>query len=196
MMIVEGQEVGRFALEFEVANNQDINDALKGRIDPARIRRKKIKGTVDPGATLCVLPASVVKELGLPMNKGKVRVRYADGRRADRALADEVRVFLQGREATFNAIVEPKRETALIGAVVLETLDLLVDSRRERLVPRDPEIIEAKSNDPHGALNPHPWRPSQLPLPAISESTPLASPPPPDRRRASPAAACAPCRDD
>lgn len=141
MMVVEGQEVGRFAVEFEVANNQDIALALTGNLDPAKVRRKKIKGTVDPGATLCVLPASVVKELGLPIKKSKIRVRYADGRRGLRAEADEVRVFLQGRDATFNAIVEPKRESALIGAVVLETLDFLVDSRRERLVPRDPDHI-------------------------------------------------------
>jgi hypothetical protein len=36
------------------------------------------------------------------------------------------------------AIVEPKRETALIGAMVLEGLDLLVDSKNQRLIPRDP----------------------------------------------------------
>jgi len=144
MMVVEGQEVGRFAVEFEVANNQDITLALVGKLDPAKIRRMKIRGTVDPGATLCVLPSSVVRFLGVPLNKAKVRVRYADGRRADRALADEVHVFLQGRDGTFNAIVEPRRQTALIGAVVLETLDFLVDSRRERLVPRDPEIIESE----------------------------------------------------
>ena len=139
MMIVEGQKMGRFAVEFEVANNQDITMALKGSLDPAKVRRMKIKGTVDPGATLIVLPEKVVKELGLPIKKSKIRVRYADGRRSLRAEADEVRVFLQGRDATFNAIVEPKRETALIGAVVLETLDFLVDSRKECLVPRDPD---------------------------------------------------------
>src|ERR1035438_612872 len=91
MMIVEGQKMGRFAVEFEVANNQDITMALKGSLDPAKVRRMKIKGTVDPGATLIVLPEKVVKELGLPIKKSKIRVRYADGRRSLRAEADEVR---------------------------------------------------------------------------------------------------------
>ena len=36
------------------------------------------------------------------------------------------------------AIVEPKRTEALIGAIVLEALDLLVDCSREQLIPRDP----------------------------------------------------------
>ena len=37
MMVVEGQEVGRFAIEFEVANNQDVGDALRGKLDPAKV---------------------------------------------------------------------------------------------------------------------------------------------------------------
>lgn len=141
MMVVEGQEVGRFAIEFEVANNRDLTLALEGKLDPAKVRRVKIRGTVDPGASLLVLPAAVVKELGLPIKKSKIKVRYADGRRMLRAEADEARVYLQGRDGTFRAIVEPKRETALIGAIVLEDLDFLVDSRKERLVPRDPDYI-------------------------------------------------------
>ena len=141
MMVVEGQKMGRFAVEFEIANNRDIAAALSGHLDPAQVRRKKIKGTVDPGATLLVLPLAVVKELGLPVKKQKIKVRYADGRRGVRTEAEEIRVTLQGRDGTFTAIVEPKREIALIGAIVLETLDFLVDSRKERLVPRDPDYV-------------------------------------------------------
>jgi predicted aspartyl protease len=101
-----------------------------------KVRRMKIAGVVDPGAAMLVLPQTVVKELGLPLG-GKIKVRYADGRRAQRREA-EAAIELLGRHATFNAVVEPKRDTALIGAVVLETLDLLVDCRRQRLIPRDP----------------------------------------------------------
>ena len=48
--------------------------------------------------------------------------------------------FLQmlGREGTFTAVIEPKRETALVGAIVLEDLDLLVDCTSQRVIPRDP----------------------------------------------------------
>ena len=37
--------------------------------------------------------------------------------------------------------VEPGRESALIGAIVLEDLDFLVDCAGQRLVPRDPKHI-------------------------------------------------------
>jgi hypothetical protein len=78
-----------------------------------------------------------VKRLGVPLGN-TVPVRYADGRRGRRKQAEGVFAQLLGRHGTFTAIVEPKRDTALIGAIVLEDLDLLVDCTNQRLVPRDP----------------------------------------------------------
>src|SRR6516165_12745013 len=86
---------------------------------------------------MLVLPQAVVKRLGLALG-GKVEVRYADGRRAQRREAKGVCLKLLGRDSTFDAVCEPKRETALLGAIVLEALDLLVDCRNNRVVPRDP----------------------------------------------------------
>ena len=68
-------------------------------------------------------------------------MRYADGRRGIGPEAGPIQVFLSGRENVFSAIVEPKRDSALIGAIVLEDLDLLVDCNKQRLVPRDPHHV-------------------------------------------------------
>lgn len=43
--------------------------------------------------------------------------------------------------SVFKAMVEPRRTEALVGAIVLEDLDFLVDSTHQRLVPRDPKMI-------------------------------------------------------
>jgi hypothetical protein len=86
---------------------------------------------------MLVLPPGVVNQLGLRAGD-KINVRYADGRRARRRRAEGAYVELLGRHDTFTAIVEPKRTTALVGAIVLEALDLLVDCQRQRLIPRDP----------------------------------------------------------
>jgi predicted aspartyl protease len=129
--------VGRISVEFEVANYGDIIRAKDGTLPPDQVRRQTIRGVVDSGAAKLVLPQGVVKQLGLPVGE-KIRVRYADGRRAQRREAEGAYVEILGRHDTFSAIIEPKRETALIGAMVLEGLDLLVDCQRQRLVPRDP----------------------------------------------------------
>ena len=123
--------MGRFSVEFQVANNEDMVDARRGRMKPEQVRRVTLWGTVDPGATRLVLPTDVVKQLGVP-KAGRTKTRYADGRVGRRDVVDEVRVTLQGRSRVFDAIVVPKRKTALIGAIVLETLDFVRLSHRYR----------------------------------------------------------------
>jgi hypothetical protein len=77
-----------------------------------------------------VLPQAVVKRLGLRLGD-KINVRYADGRRAQPRESEGAYLELLGRHDTFKALVEPKRDTALIGAIVLEALDLLVDCSQQ-----------------------------------------------------------------
>lgn len=135
------KRMGRITVEFEIANNEDIARAKHGDLDPSDVRRAIVKGVVDSGATRLVLPASIVKQLGLPIKRRKVKVRYADGRRGTRPEAEQIWLQLLDRDGVFSAIVEPKRETALIGAIVLEDLDLLVDCAKLKLVPRDPDFV-------------------------------------------------------
>jgi predicted aspartyl protease len=134
------KSMGRFAVEVELANYQDVIQERLGQIPAAQVRRATIRGVVDPGATRLVLPRNVVKQLGL-VTKRKVKVRYADGRRSVRPEVDNVHVKLLDRDDVFTAIVEPKRESALIGAIVLEDLDFLVDCTKQCLVPRDPRYV-------------------------------------------------------
>jgi predicted aspartyl protease len=128
--------VGRFSIDFEVANYVDVVKAQEGSLAPEQVRRQVISGVVDSGAAKLVLPRAVAKQLGLRLTD-PITVRYADGRQARRREAEGAYVELLGRRGTFTAIVEPNRETALIGAIVLEDLDLLVDCQHQRLIPRD-----------------------------------------------------------
>lgn len=135
--------MGRFTTKIVVSNNQDVQMAQGGALSPDRIRSVALEGVVDSGTANLVLPRAVVKQLGLkPV--GEAFVRYADQRRAKRQVVEEVRVELLGRHGTFRAIVEPLRETALIGTIVLEDLDLVVDCTSQRLRPRDPRGIVAE----------------------------------------------------
>ena len=143
-MKANGDDMGRFSVETEIANNDDLSAVRRGDLDPARVRRKTIQGLVDPGATKMVIPRTLAKELGLAIMDEKIGVRYADGRRSLRSEAEGVHIRLMGRHGIFKAIIEPKRETALIGAIVLEDLDFLVDCKKQCLVPRDPNIVLAE----------------------------------------------------
>jgi hypothetical protein len=128
--------VGRFSVDLEIANYQDLSLAQRGLLAADRVRRETVRGIVDSGAAKLVLPADLVKRLGLPLGTS-VQVRYADGRKARRRRAEGVYLELLGRHGTFTAVIEPNRQTALVGAIVLEDLDLLVDCVSQQVMPRD-----------------------------------------------------------
>ena len=112
--------------------------ASRGALAPEKVRRVHAKGIVDTGANHVVLPKTIADQLGLPIH-GLASVRYADNRTSTRTIVKQLSLEVAGREGTFWAIVEPDRDSVLIGVLVLEDLDLIVDAGRETLVPRDPE---------------------------------------------------------
>ena len=140
MVAAKEQTMGRFPVEVELANNEDLFRAKAGLIQSDDVRRVRVRGVVDSGAMRLVIPATIAQQLGLEM-AGSAKVRYADGRTAEQPTASNVYLSYGGRQSIFNAIVEPDRESVLIGAIVLEDLDFLVDCINQRLVPRDPERI-------------------------------------------------------
>jgi hypothetical protein len=129
MIVTKEPTMGRFSVEVELANHEDMFRAKAGLITPDQIRRVRVRGVVDSGATRLVIPATSAK------------VRYADGHTGERSIVKDINLAYGGRESVFSAIVEPDRESILVGAIVLEELDFLVDCIGQRLVPRDPNQI-------------------------------------------------------
>jgi predicted aspartyl protease len=140
MVAAKERSVGRFSVEVELTNQEDLFRAKNGLISAAQVRREMVRGVVDSGATRLVIPEAVAKRLGLT-TVGTAKVRYADGRTAQRSIADGVRLSFGGRSSVLNAVLEPGRDSALVGAIVLEDLDFLVDCGTQNLVPRDPNQI-------------------------------------------------------
>ncbi len=133
-------KMGRITLEFTITNNNDLVLASLGGLPLDQVRRVVLNGVIDTGVSRLVLPESAMKALGLP-SSGHATVRYADQRTAAREIVKNVSVELLGRQGVFTALVEPDRTTALIGAIVLEDLDFLVDCVTQTLHPRDPDGI-------------------------------------------------------
>ncbi len=132
--------MGRIVVTFELMNYADIHAVEAGHLTPDKIRRVALQGVIDTGATQMVLPKGVVDLLGLPVT-GKATIHYADRSSQKRDMVRDAFVQLLGRGSVFNAIVEPNRTDALIGAIVLEDLDLIVDCRKNVILPRDPNGI-------------------------------------------------------
>ena len=135
--------MGRITMLLELANNDDRAAARRGDLAEEEVRALEIDGIVDTGAAQLVIPKAVADALGVP-KVGTAGVKFADGRRAERDVVSDVWLRLLGRDAVFKAVVEPGRDDALIGAIVLEALDLLPDPIAGTCHPRDPEHMIAE----------------------------------------------------
>jgi predicted aspartyl protease len=89
---------------------------------------------VDTGATLLVISQALADELKLPVRR-KQTVKYADERTAELDVVWGLDLEVCGRGGVFEAVVEPRKNYGLLGAIVMETLDLLVDPRGLQLYP-------------------------------------------------------------
>lgn len=135
--------MGRFSVDLDITNNDDVVRSLSGDIPRDQVRSTRLRGLVDSGAAQLVLPESVARRLGL-RPAGEAEVRYADGRTARRDIVTGVHLTCGERSGLFSAIVEPARQDALVGAIVMEALDLIIDCTKQALVPRDPERVIAE----------------------------------------------------
>ena len=128
---------------LELTNNDDAALVRRGLKPPEEVRSVEIDGWVDTGAAQLVLPKAVADALGVPVI-GEAGVRFADGRRGVRPVVGGVALKMAGREGVFKAIVEPGREDALVGAIVLEDLDMIADPVDGTCRPRDADRMIAE----------------------------------------------------
>jgi predicted aspartyl protease len=104
------------------------------------VRRTEIDAWVDTGASRLVLPQSVFHVLAVPI-VARTKVRLADQSVVERDVVRYVWLKLLGREGGFTAVIEPNRHDALLGAIVLEELDMVADGITGTCQPRDPHQL-------------------------------------------------------
>ncbi len=127
--------MGEVKQKIELENYVDRFLADEGKIENGKVRKVTIDALVDTGATMLVLPQEVVERLGLKVSR-KVIVTYADARKDERDVAGVVIIKIGERHTNVDCIVGPPNSEALIGQVILEEMDLIVDPKDQKLTPR------------------------------------------------------------
>ena len=94
----------------------------------------EVEAVIDTGATMVVLPEDIVEELGLRKMR-EVKMRYANNKVETKPIYGVVNIELKGRSANLDVLVEEKGSQPLIGQVLLELLDLIVEPKTRRLIP-------------------------------------------------------------
>jgi len=126
------QDMGAVRVPVKLTNAIDEALISRGLLNPSQLRTYEAEALVDSGAVRTVIPPGVAEQLGLRI-RGQQIAKYADGREEAVGLTEPVIIEIQGRETTEAALVVG--DEILIGQTVLETLDLLVDCRNQRLIP-------------------------------------------------------------
>lgn len=129
---VVSESMGEVRVQLKLTNAIDEALVNRGLLNPTQLRVYETQALVDSGAVRTVLPTHIVQQLGLRIRSQQV-AKYADGREEALGLTEPVIIELEGRETIEAALVTG--DEVLIGQTVLETLDLLVDCRNQRLVP-------------------------------------------------------------
>jgi clan AA aspartic protease len=102
--------------------------------NPARPRRfTQVKFLVDSGAIYSVVPARTLKRLGVKPHSRRTFI-LADGSEVTRQMGDAA-FRLDGRQGASPVIFGEKGDSALLGAVTLESLGVLLDPLRRELRP-------------------------------------------------------------
>jgi clan AA aspartic protease len=101
----------------------------------------EIEAVIDTGATMLVLPQDIIEELNLKKMR-EVKVRYANNKTEVKPIYGIVTVEMCGRAGEFNVLAEPEGTQPLVGQIILEQLDLIVDPGARKVIPdpRSPEM--------------------------------------------------------
>ena len=100
----------------------------------------EIEAIIDTGATMSVLPMDLIQKLGLE-KIDEVNESYADNSVKRKEVYGWVILEIARRKAVFDVLVENERAQPLIGQIVLERLDLVIEPSTRKVIPnpRSPE---------------------------------------------------------
>ena len=133
--IVDSSAMGEVRTRLIVENQTDRILADAGHLDVDRVRRLELDVLVDTGAVMTLLPQDVVETLGLPLD-GHIIVTLANEERVELPRARLVSLTLGGRQMDTDCLVGPPQCEPLIGQLVLERLDLIIDPVKRAISPR------------------------------------------------------------
>lgn len=124
--------MGRTTEKVIVKNFGDWLKAKEGLIGEDQIRTVEVDAIVDTGATYLCLPADAIEQLGLPYSES-VTVTTANGRVERRIFSGAV-ITIRDRTVQMQVMENDEDTPPLIGHLVLEALDFVVNPKTQGLM--------------------------------------------------------------
>ena len=123
--------------EITLTNDVDTCNVEMGYIKKDEIRQMTVQAIVDTGAWTLVINEDIRQKLGL-LERGFGEANLADGQKAEYPMAGPVEIRWKNRRMVSEALVLPDASPTfqvgadvLLGAMVLEHMDLTINPKRE-----------------------------------------------------------------
>jgi clan AA aspartic protease len=126
--------MGEIRVKVRLENNNDLALYEAGIIKKNKVRSAEIDVLVDTGAVELLLPQDLVEKLGLKLRK-KVTVTLADDRKIELWLAGTILLSIGDRNMSSDCLVGPPKCEPIVGQIVLEALDLVLNPRKKTITP-------------------------------------------------------------
>ena len=121
-------------------NHRDEILFEEGHLAKEQVRKVSLDMVADTGAVAVSLPVPVVERLGLRYVKS-VQVTVSTGDRVPVKMYGDLMVHIGGREAYTQCLAKLEGAPLILGQLVFEQIDYVVDCKNQRIVP-NPEETE------------------------------------------------------
>ena len=125
--------MGRTFEKLIVRNYVDVVKFSEELIPQEKVRQIEVDAMVDTGATYVCLSRKEIQALGLPYHES-ISIKTANGR-ATRRTFEGAKVELKGRTFVTEVMENDEETPALIGYLLLEALDFVVDPKSQQVIP-------------------------------------------------------------
>jgi clan AA aspartic protease len=129
--------MGQVHVQVVLTNYREEVLARLGQLPAEQVHRYETEALIDTGAFQSVLPPSVADRLGL-LRLGRTVAQMANGTMEEVDTSEVFTVEIMGRQMHEDAMIMGTH--VLLGVTVLEKLDLVVDTLRQRLMPNQGTI--------------------------------------------------------
>lgn len=125
--------MGRTVEKLKILNYVDTVKASEEIIPESSIRKVELEAIVDTGATYVCIGRKDIENLGLQFHK-IVRIKTANGD-VKRRLFKGAEVELKGRSFEMEILENDDNTPPLIGYLLLEALDFVIDPKSRSVIP-------------------------------------------------------------
>ena len=132
--------MGEVRTEITLVNIEDQSVANRGFMPQDQVRRLTVNAVVDTGAWTLIINETTREKLGLRMKKAS-RIIVAGGGTISSQITEPVGIYWKDREASCNAVVLPGEKDILLGAIPLESMDLMMHPLKQEVIGAHGDMI-------------------------------------------------------